>query len=112
MAIISRSYLSESGIPQELDPLSAFGDLILPIAGDKDRWVYLAFGTGHADLLDKALREYVATTDSWMENRDDHDIDQERRLAFIRLLQTISAASEDLAKETVRSYTDHQHKGN
>ena len=103
MAIFSRDETRDvDGV--ERDPLSVPNDLALPIAGDEQQWVGIAFEGVHPDLLVTAIRDYVRVTDNWRANRDDRHLYQERRLAFIRLLKTIAAGSEYLANRVASSY--------
>lgn len=103
MAIFSRDETRDvDGV--ERDPLSVPNDLALPIVGDGQRWVAVAFEGVNPDLLNTAIHDYVQVTDQWVANRDDRQLYQERRLAFIRLLRTIAAGSEHLANRVASSY--------
>ena len=88
-------------------PLTWPYNLVIPIPDDRERWVGAAFGGYKYDLVSRAVQRYVSATYEWTGNKDEHALSQERRLAFIDVLLTVSAACEELAGTVGKSYEEH-----
>jgi hypothetical protein len=104
MAVISKAeFKDENGVPMDVSPLE-LGSLVVPISHNKERWVGILLGIAHSELLAHAVQRYVRASDEWSEKKDDHALGQERRLAFIEVLRSISAGCETLASHVEGNY--------
>ena len=99
MSVISKTEFRD----EDVSPLD-FGNLVVPISHNKERWVGILLGNVHSELLVRAVQRYVKANDEWSEKNDDHSLAQERRLAFIEVLRSISRGCETLASHVEDSY--------
>ena len=81
--------------------------LIIGIENTTDRCINILFGSTDCELLTLAVRDYVQITDRWVKEKEHHALNQDRRLAFIRLLRAVSAGSDNLAQAISQSHHDH-----
>ena len=104
MAVITKSdFRDENGLPMDVSALD-LSSLVVPIQGNKDRWVGVLLGIAHSELLARAVQRYVEVSDEWSEKKDDHSLAQERRLAFIEVLRSISRGCDTLASHVEDNY--------
>lgn len=104
MSVISQSdFRDENGRLMDVSPLD-LSSLVVPIQGNKDHWVGVLLSIAHSELLARAVQRYVKVSDEWSEKKDDHSLAQERRLAFIEVLRSISQGCETLASHVEDSY--------
>ena len=104
MAVIPKAdFEDENGLPTDISPLE-LGSLVVPINNNRERWVGILLSNAHGELLHRAVQRYVSVSDEWSEKKDDHALGQERRLAFIEVLRSISAGCETLASQVQDNY--------
>ena len=104
MSVISkREFRDENGLPMNISPLD-LSSLVVPINHNKERWVGILLGSTYSELLARAVQRYVKTCDAYSEKKDDHSLAQERRLAFIEVLRSISQGCETLASHVENNY--------
>ena len=104
MSVISKTeFQDENGLPIDVSPLD-LSSLVVPISPNSERWVGILLGAASGKLLARAVERYVRASDEWSEKKDDHALGQERRLAFIEVLRSISAGCEAFASHVEGNY--------
>ena len=84
-----------------------FNSAVLPIPGKDREWVECLFSPAYQELLDVACQRYYKVSKDWSVNKENIALAQERRLAFIAVLTSLSAAASDLANSMAKSYWEH-----
>ena len=105
------SYGTLIGETETAEPL-VMEDVALRIPGSKDEWIAVLLGGASGDLFSEACRTYYGVTQKWNSDRETFgkeniELAQARRLAFIDVLNNLSHAALALAQSVMVSYSEH-----